>query len=95
MHDGIKYSECSSSKIPTTIQAHETIIDEILPCYALTFIGRGWIAVMLPSPPTMSDVNFGFFMPVQFGDQTVNYDFQFNGHICVTKAKDAPCVVVQ
>ena len=94
MHEGVKYAECSSSKIPTTIQPRETIVDAILPCYALTFMGQyGWRQEMFPSPPTLPEVNIGFFLPLQFGDQAVNYDFQFSGQLCTINEKDAPCIV--
>lgn len=96
MHTGVKFAECSSPKLPTTIQPNETMADAVLPCYGLTFLGQyGWRQEMLPSPPTLPEVNIGFFLPIQFGDQIVNYDFQFNGHLCTINEKDAPCIVTQ
>lgn len=83
MHTGIKYNECANSKAVTTIPAKSQTNDIVIPCYALefkTFGGQAparWNVSMLPSPRQVSKANFGLFMPLQIGDKTVDYSFEF------------------
>ena len=74
MHGNIKFGRCTLSKLPSVVPAHGTIEDVIVPCYA----ENG----MLPRPQEMPDVDLGFFMPLSIGNETVNYNFEFHGHIC-------------
>ena len=83
MHSGLKYNECSNLKAPTTVPAKGQFSDIIIPCYALefkTFDGFAparWNISMLPSPRQCPKIQFGFFVPLKIGENTVDYNFEF------------------
>ena len=83
MHEGIKYKDCLSVQRPSSIPPKGKFRDTIIPCYAVEFssgkYGRGWEVHMLPSPLRMPTVEFGVFMPIQIGDNVINYQFDFRG----------------
>lgn len=83
MHTGIKYNECTNLKAVTTIPAKSQNNDIVIPCYALEFkTGSGWVnprwnISILPSPRQVSKADFGLFMPLQIGNKTIEYNFEF------------------
>lgn len=87
MHTGIKYNECANSKAVTTIPANSQNNDIVIPCYAIefkTFSGQAparWNISMLPSPRQISKTDFGLFMPLQIGNKTIDYNFEFQAII--------------
>lgn len=82
MHQGIKYNECSDPKNPAIIPPQGKIIEEIIPCYGVKFVSAGslsrWNVSMLPSPRKVSEADFGVYMPLQIGDETKEYSFDFH-----------------
>jgi len=86
MHTGIKYNECASPKTPSTIPPNGAMVDVITPCYAVSFAHAGptiawWKVSMLRKAEEQRPLDFGVFMPIQFGDLTTNYDFSFHATI--------------
>lgn len=82
MHSGMRYNECSSPKAPTTIPPKGKAVDSVTPCYALNFIPYGslsrWEIAIIPKRHK-GPVKIGFYMPLQIGDVTLNYEFVFDG----------------
>ena len=83
MHTNVKYADCASPKSPRLIPPRGRIADIIIPCYGVYFhsgiVGSQWMMSMLPSPRQYSKVQFGIFMPLQIGTETINYTFTFEG----------------
>lgn len=82
MHTGVKYNECSSSKPSTVIPPKGKIQDMIIPCYGVRLLSGAtsrWNMSFLPSARIRPNVDFGVFLPLQFGSITKNYEFNFIG----------------
>ena len=81
MHKGVKYTDCSGEKPPSTVPPKGKLTDVITPCYGVKLVQDGlkldWKVGMLPSPSSSPSVEFGVLIPVVFGADSVNYDFTF------------------
>jgi hypothetical protein len=85
MHANVKYADCAAPKSPTVIPPTGRLEDIIIPCYGVYFHSgmsySMWYLSMLPSPRQYPKVQFGVFMPLQIGTETVNYSFAFEGGV--------------
>jgi hypothetical protein len=80
MYKNRNYKECATVKPSTVVPPKGKIEDVIIPCYGVVFTSGAnahWDLSFLPSPRVSPTVDFGIYMPLQFGKNIKSYGFNF------------------